>query len=169
MSTPGNVVSATPGIVVSALRSTPIKGLRIATRQHVMLERGGVRGDRRFYLVDERGRMVNGKHIGALNSVLADLDDDERLLTLAFPSGEVLGGPIELGPELQTSFFSRTRAARVLLGPFSAALSDHATGAAAGRAGRRLLGHRSRRGRSGDGHLERLAGLAGPGGRRARA
>jgi uncharacterized protein YcbX len=115
-----------PGIVVAALRSTPIKGLRIRAREQVTLERGGVRGDRRLYLVDERGRMINGKHVGALNAVVADLDEDERQLTLTFPGGDVLSAAIERGPEVQTNFLSRTRAARVLLGPFSEALSEHA-------------------------------------------
>jgi len=115
-----------PGIVVAALSSTPVKGLRIGARRQVTLERGGVRGDRSFYLVDERGRMVNGKHSGALNTVVADLGEDGRLLTLTFPGGEMLSAMIELGPEVQTSFFSRPRAARLLLGPLSAALSEHA-------------------------------------------
>lgn len=90
------------------------------------LERGGIRGDRRFYLVDERGRMINGKHVGALNTVAADLDEDEQRLTLTFPGGDTLGAAIELGPCVQTTFFSRPRAAVLLLGPLSAALSEHA-------------------------------------------
>ena len=62
-------------ILVAALASTPIKGLRVTARPRVLLERGGVRFDRSFFLVDERGWMVNGKHLGALNSVTAEIDD----------------------------------------------------------------------------------------------
>jgi uncharacterized protein YcbX len=118
-------MSAT-GIRVAALATTPIKGLRVSARRQVMLERGGIRGDRRFYLIDERGRMINGKHLGALNTVVAELDDGGSELALSFPGGEVLAGAVERGPDVQTSFFSRTRPARELLGPFSAALSEHA-------------------------------------------
>src|SRR6478752_410836 len=116
---------SSPGVVVSALRSTPIKGLRIGERRQVTLERGGLRGDRRFYLVDERGRMINGKHLGALNTVTGDLDEDDGRLTLTFVNGDSLRGAVELGPELDTSFFSGARTARLVLGPFSAALSEH--------------------------------------------
>jgi uncharacterized protein YcbX len=112
-------------IRVAALASTPIKGLRVTARPEVVLERGGVRFDRSLFLVDERDRMVNGKHLGALNSVTADIDEG-RLLTLTFPGGEVLSGPLELGEALEARFFSHSRSARALLGPFSAALSEHA-------------------------------------------
>jgi uncharacterized protein YcbX len=112
-------------IQVAALASTPIKGLRVAARSRIMLERGGVRCDRRFYLVDEDARMVNGKQLGALNTVTADLDEREQRLTLTFPGGETIAGAIELGETLQSSFFSRSRPARMLLGPFSSALSEH--------------------------------------------
>jgi uncharacterized protein YcbX len=113
-------------IRVARLLTTPIKGLRIAARSQVTLGREGVRGDRRFFLVDERGRMVNGKHLGALNAVTAEIEEQAKQLTLTFPGGEVLSGAIELGEPLDTSFFSRPRRAVQLRGPFSAALSEHA-------------------------------------------
>jgi hypothetical protein len=114
------------GIVVAALTTTPIKGLRMSARPQLALERSGARGDRRFYLVDERGWMVNGKHLGALNGVVAELDEDERQLTLTFPGGRVVSGAIEPGAALETRFFSRARPARILSGPFAAALSEYA-------------------------------------------
>src|ERR1700719_818327 len=117
---------STEQIVVAALARTPVKGLRVNARPQVLLERGGVRFDRSFFLVDERGRMVNGKHLGALSSVTAEIDDGGRQLTLTFPAREVLTGPIERGQALEARFFSRSRQARLRLGPFSAALSEHA-------------------------------------------
>jgi len=113
-------------IRVAGLATTPIKGLRVAARSEVLLKRAGMRGDRRFFLVDERARMVNGKHLGALNTVTAEFDEQEQRLTLAFADDEVLSGVVESGQELEASFFSRARAARTVLGPFSAALSEHA-------------------------------------------
>ncbi|HEY4427701.1 MAG TPA: MOSC N-terminal beta barrel domain-containing protein [Solirubrobacteraceae bacterium] len=117
---------SSPEMVVAALNTTPIKGLRIAARRQATLERGGLRGDRRFFLIDERGRMVNGKHVGDLNRVIADLDEPEEVLSLTFPDGRLLSAPVELGAELQASFFSSTRLARLVEGPLSAALSEHA-------------------------------------------
>lgn len=117
---------------VTALSIAPVKGLRIAEVEQLVLERGGARGDRRFYLVEERGWMVNGKHSGALNEIVAELgtgsreDDATEHLTLRFSDGTEASDAIELGEELQTRFHSRPRPARVLLGQFSAALSEHA-------------------------------------------
>jgi uncharacterized protein len=116
---------ASEEIRVTALRATPVKGLRIAASEHAVLEAGGVRGDRRFYLIDERGRMVNGKHLGALNEVTAELDGD-RQLTLDFPVSGRVSGPLEPGEALDTRFYSSARRARLMRGPFSAALSEHA-------------------------------------------
>jgi uncharacterized protein YcbX len=104
----------------------PVKGLRAAATAQAVLEEGGIRGDRRFYLVDERGRMVNGKDLGALNTVAAELDEHEQLLSLTFPSGDLVRGAIERGPALQTRFHSGVRRARTVIGPFSSALSEHA-------------------------------------------
>ncbi|MCW3030580.1 MAG: hypothetical protein JWM66_713 [Solirubrobacterales bacterium] len=112
-------------IVVTALSTTPVKGLRIDRRERVVLDRAGANGDRRFYLIDDRGRMINGKHAGALNTISAELSDDGQL-TLAFSDGEQVAGPTELGDTVATSFFSHPRAARLVLGPFSDALSRHA-------------------------------------------
>jgi uncharacterized protein YcbX len=109
---------------VVALQTTPVKGLRVVAREAIELAATGVAEDRRFYLVDERGRMVNGKQLGRLNEVVATLDGDE--LALAFPDGTGVAGPVALGAEaLATTFFSRPTPAHELLGDFGAALSAH--------------------------------------------
>ncbi len=113
---------------VTALSTTPVKGLRIARRERVLVERGGARGDRCFYLIDERGRMINGKHSGALSEIVAELAEDASggTLTLRLPDGRAVSGPTELGEELDTRFFSRERRARLVRGPFAQAISEHA-------------------------------------------
>lgn len=110
---------------VTALGTTPVKGLRIANRERIVLDRDGARDDRRFYLVEQRGWMVNGKHSGALQEVSAELSEHGQL-TLRFPGGTTVAGAVELGDELATRFHSRPRTARLVRGPFSAALSEHA-------------------------------------------
>lgn len=95
-------------------------------REAVEITRDGVREDRRFYLVDERSRMVNGKHLGMLNEIVASYDDGARTLELRFPDGTVVAGAVEHGDRLRTRFYSRPAQARELRGAFAAALSDHA-------------------------------------------
>jgi len=113
-------------ITVTALHTTPIKGLRVVARDAIELTPAGVAEDRRFYLVDERARMVNGKTIGTLQGIVATYDHAERELTVAFPDGSEVAGPVTLGEELRTSFFSRPTPARELQGAFAAAVSEHA-------------------------------------------
>jgi uncharacterized protein YcbX len=112
-------------ITVRSLSVAPVKGLRVSERSEVHLGREGVAGDRRFYLVDRRGWMVNGKRFGALQQVQAELEQDPERLALRFPGGEVLNAEIERGEQLGTRFFSQPRDAVAIRGPFSDALSAH--------------------------------------------
>lgn len=112
-------------ITVSALLTTPVKGLRVVARDAIDLTTDGVADNRRFYLVDERGRMVNGKQLAALHEVVASYGHAERTLELAFPDGTRVAGAVELGEELATTFFSRPTPAHELRGEFAAALSEH--------------------------------------------
>ena len=111
-------------IVVSELAVSAVKGTRLLSRSELVLGLDGVRENRRFYVIDERGRMLNGKQLGELTAIVADYDDDARRLALRFPDGRVVDGDVELGAAVQTSFFSTEIAAQLLHGPFSQALSD---------------------------------------------
>lgn len=110
---------------VCALHTTPVKGLRVVARDAVLLTPDGVPGDRRFHLVDERGRMVNGKRLDTLNEIVASYDHDAGELALCFPDGTLVAGRVELGDELVTRIHSRPARSRELRGDFGAALSEH--------------------------------------------
>jgi uncharacterized protein YcbX len=110
-------VSAVTGLAV-----TPIKATRLRPVESVTLGPSGAEGNRRFYVIDERGRMVNSKVVGELQTVIASLDDGH--LALTFPDGRVIEGPVSTGAPVQTTFFSEPREARVVEGPWSEALSE---------------------------------------------
>ncbi len=112
-------------VTVTRLAVTAVKGLRLSEVPEVELAHRGALGDRAFYLVDERGRMVNGKQIGALQTVSAGYERAERKLTLTFADGSSVSDAVEAGAPMRTTFFSREREARLVLGPFAAALSAH--------------------------------------------
>lgn len=154
---------------VTGLLITPIKGLRVTACDELWLERGGVRENRRFYLVDEQGRMVGSKRVGALTELRAEYDDGERLLTLTLPRGERISGTVHLGSEIDVRFQRMTRPAPLVLGPWSEAISSHVgralrlveadparTGVDRGKRGTVSLFSRS--------SLDRLAAVAGNGG-----
>jgi uncharacterized protein YcbX len=110
-------------IAVCALSVTAVKGTRLRQVDEVDLGSAGAHGNRRYFVVDQRDRMLNAKIVGELQTVLADSDGDT--LALTFPDGLVVSGEVSLGEPVTTRFFSRPRAARVLDGPWSAALSEH--------------------------------------------
>ena len=118
-------VTSDNGIVVTALGATPIKGLRVVAATSLTLDASGAPDNRRFYLVDDRNRMVNGKNIGELSTVVADYHHDTRALALTFEDGCIVTGTVDVGEEIDTRFFSRPSRARPVLGPFSDALAEH--------------------------------------------
>lgn len=108
---------------VTALWVTPVKGTRLQAVERVQLDRAGAVGNRRFFLVDARDRMVNGKSLGVLQQVLASMEGSEAL-ELRLPDGAVVAAPVVLGEALRARFFSRMMDARMVDGPFAEALSE---------------------------------------------
>jgi hypothetical protein len=111
-------------ITVTTLSCTPIKGTRIQSVEQIDLGVGGALGDRRFYVVDERGQMRNGKQIGELQSIVASYDPAGGVLSLAFPDRPAVSGTVQLDGRIATRFFSRPREDDLVIGPWAAALSE---------------------------------------------
>lgn len=104
----------------------PVKALALVFRDVVELTPQGAPEDRRFHLVDGRGRLVNGKRLGRLVQVRPEWDPVADRLSLSFPDGSVVEGAVTVGEELSSHFYGFPRQGRVVLGPFSAALSEWA-------------------------------------------
>lgn len=109
---------------VVGLAFTPVKATRLHSVDRLELGPDGVCENRRFYVVDDRDRMINGKIAGELQTVIADYSHADRRLKLLLPDGEVVEGEVQLGSELDTRFFSVQRTARLVEGPWSEALSQ---------------------------------------------
>jgi hypothetical protein len=150
-------------ITVTGLAVAPVKAMRLQRVPVVELDEFGAVGDRRFYVVDERGRMVNGKHFAQLQTIVADYDPTSRELALTFPDGGVARGPVEPGQTVTARFYRRTEEVPELRGPWSDAVSEFvghplrvvaaSTGVDRGRAGATSLISRA--------SLRRLAEAAG--------
>lgn len=109
---------------VSGLSCTAVKGTRLREFEQLDLDLTGARGDRRFYVVDARDRMRNGKQIGPLQQVVADFAEETGSLELRFPDRPPVVAEVALGPPIHARFFSRERDDRLVLGPWSRALSE---------------------------------------------
>ena len=103
----------------------PVKGLALAHRDEVVLDPFGVRENRRFHLIGEDGRLLNGKQLGQLVQIAADWDEAAGTLALRFPGGTVTAGEVDLGERVATSFYARREVeGRVVIGPWADALSS---------------------------------------------
>jgi uncharacterized protein len=110
---------------VAWISVAPVKGLALVQREEVLLERFGVRENRRFHLIGADGRLLNGKQLGELFQVAAEWDEDTRTLALRFPDGSRLAGEVELGQTVTTSFYGRRQVdGRLVVGPWAEALSS---------------------------------------------
>jgi uncharacterized protein len=100
----------------------PVKGL--ALTHPAEIELAGVRHNRRFYLVGESGRLVNGKALGALVQVVPETDTDATTLALRFPDGSIVAGDVALGATVETSFYGRPVMGHIVEGAWGQALSE---------------------------------------------
>jgi uncharacterized protein YcbX len=108
---------------VTRISIAPVKSLRVVHPREVMLEADGVTGDRRFWLVDESGRLYNGKRDARLVTITPEWDEESRRLTLEFPDGRTVDGTVELGDAVTREMHGGEVPSRHVLGPWEAALS----------------------------------------------
>jgi hypothetical protein len=102
----------------------PVKGLALELVDEGELTEAGLADDRRFFLVDENDRLVNAKGIGVLQQIHASFDEPGNTLAFRMPGGETIGGEIELGEPLEANFWGDPRQARLVVGPWSGAVSE---------------------------------------------
>src|SRR5581483_12280257 len=117
-----------PGVSARVVRISiaPVKSLGLVHPDEVVLEPFGVRGNRRFWLVDETGRLFNGKLGGPLVQIRPDWDEETRVLALAFPDGRRVEGTIELGERVDALMYGHPHPSRRVVGPWETAISEFA-------------------------------------------
>ena len=115
-------------MLVSWLSVAPVKGLALVRRDELTLEPHGALENRRFHVLDERGRFVNGltKLERPLFGVVPEWDPDADTLRLLFPDGDAVEGRVELGEPVSTWFYDRAAPGRIVEGPWAEALTSFA-------------------------------------------
>ncbi len=104
----------------------PVKAMALIEQAEVPVGPDGIRGDRRFLLIDPNDRLVAGKRIGPLATIVPIIGHDPETLELRFPDGSVAAAPIMLGPAVTAILYGEGRPTHEIEGPFSAALSEWA-------------------------------------------
>jgi uncharacterized protein len=102
----------------------PVKSLALVHPDEVLLERGGVVGNRRFWLRDERGALYAGKRDGRMMQIHPEWDESTRRLSLTFPGGERVEGTVEVGEPIDAELYRLPRASRRVIGPWQEAIAS---------------------------------------------
>ena len=90
---------------VARISIAPVKSLGLVHPDEVLIGPRGVAGDRRFWLVDEDGRLVNDKRYGPLVRIRPEWDERTRRLALTFPGGERVEGVVDLGEPVAAELY----------------------------------------------------------------
>jgi len=109
---------------VAWITVAPVKGMALEHRHAVELEPFGVLDNRRFYVVGAGGRLMNGKQLGELQQIAVTWDEADSTLAFRFPDGTVAEGEVGMGDVVTTSFFGRAVEGRLVVGPWSGALTS---------------------------------------------
>jgi len=111
-------------IRVSKISVAPVKALRLTHPEQVELGPRGVAANRRFVLLDEQDRHVNGITFGPLVAIVPEYDAGRESLVLHFPDGRAIGGEVELGDVFEAKISKRPIPVREVLGEHSRAISE---------------------------------------------
>jgi uncharacterized protein YcbX len=111
---------------VTRLSIAPVRSLGLEHPEAIELTAKGVLEDRRFYVIDEAGRLVDQLIAGELVQVHARTNPEATELTLVLPDGATIDGPVELAEPVETDIHGRTGIGHVVVGPWAEALEPFA-------------------------------------------
>ena len=111
---------------VARISIAPVKALGLVHPEAVELGPSGVAGDRRFWLVDAGGRLVNLRRHPRLMQVRPAWDEAARTLRLDFPDGSSVDGVVALGAAETVELYKTPHPSRHVVGPWQEAISRYA-------------------------------------------
>ena len=112
---------------VARISTAPVKALGLVHPEYVDLTREGIRGDRRFWMVDADGRLFNGKRLGPMAAIRPQWDEETGRLALTFPDGGRMEGTVELGEPVDARLYGLPHPSLRVIGPWEEALSSFAS------------------------------------------
>ncbi len=108
---------------ISAIYTTAVKSLALEPRDSVTVGPSGIAEDRRFHLIDCGGRLLTQRQRPRLALVTAAFDPSADHLSLTFPEGDEIAGPVKLAEAVRTAIWGRLVPGRVVAGEWSDRLS----------------------------------------------
>lgn len=108
---------------VSRFSIAPVRSLALEHPTEIDLTEVGVVEDRRFFLIDDTGRLIDRLVIGELVQVAAHTDPAATMLRLTFPDGNVVEDEVRLGAPVEIAIHGRTGVGHIVKGPWAEPLS----------------------------------------------
>jgi uncharacterized protein YcbX len=109
---------------LARINVTPVKGTALLHPERAELTSIGIPGNRRYWLIDERGALFSGSDHGPLVAVRAETDGDR--LRVTFPDGgRAEADATRTSDAVITDFYGRAVPGRVVDGPLSEAWSAY--------------------------------------------
>jgi uncharacterized protein YcbX len=98
--------------------------MAIESRDHIELTACGVEDDRRFCVVGDDGRVLNGKRFAPMTTTAAHYDPATERLELVL-DGEFVADRVRVGEPIEVDVYGHPAAGHLVDGPWTAALSEH--------------------------------------------
>ena len=112
---------------VAGFSTTPVKSMALSRPDRIELSAFGCVGDRRFLCARSDGTRLSGISKAALMPIRPVYDAGAERLTLTFPDGSsVHGNTANVGAPLSVGLFDREIPVRLLDGPFTDTIREHA-------------------------------------------
>jgi uncharacterized protein YcbX len=108
---------------VARFSIAPVRSLGLEHPSEIDLTELGVVEDRRFYLVDDAGRLVDRLVQPRLVQIAAHTDPGATVLRLTFPDGQVIEDEVRLADPIETPIHGRTGVGHLVDGPWAHPLS----------------------------------------------
>src|SRR5580765_2466373 len=103
---------------VARLSIAPVRSLGLEHRDEIQVEPAGVLEDRRFYVIDGRGRLVDQLIAASMVQVTAWTDPAATRLRLSFPDGAVVEDEVLLAEAIETEVHKRKAVGHIVDGPW---------------------------------------------------
>lgn len=111
---------------VARFSISPVRSMGLAHPAEIDVTEVGVVEDRRFFLTDDKNRLVDRLIVGPLVQIETHTDPGATMLRMTFPDGRVIEDEVKLGESVETPIHGRTGVGHEVVGPWADAVAAFA-------------------------------------------
>ena len=111
-------------ITLSGIFSAPIKSFALIPHQEVYVGYKGLLGDRRFYLIDSKGKLITQRNCTRLALIRCGFLESKNELSIILPDGRIIRGEPALGRKIRTMLWGRRFNGHIVDGDWNDVISE---------------------------------------------